>query len=818
MADFNVLEDGDQHVYMTQFTDSVVQGRNVQAQNGGNVVSTRNLAPGSYREQYTVQTHQGQSSQKIISGGHQNEYVAVSHFNLQAPQGYQTQNIVQTQYLNGAPQVVRRSYQVGASGIQGGQVYQQGNGHNYQEVVQRKSYSNQLMIPTTYQTNVVTTETQQVLAPTVTGSYQVARKSLQPTAISNIVSNESVRYGDPRIISESKMQSRIVETKEGQAHVVDVKYGQSYEVNRSTHVGTDVRVRENRLEVREQRPSFTQANMNKDITIKSEKAVINQRIVEKPVDVYIEKPVPIYKTVEVPYDVIIEKPIEKIIERDVITEIVMEKPIEKIIEIPVHKVIEVPIQKTIERPVYIDKYVDIPRQVFKDTTKEIIVETPVYVDKVIEVEEKDIAKYKYDRVLPTEVKVFEKPIYREQKRAQKNIIEKVVEVPVEKVIQRPVQKVVERPVERLVEKQVIVDNIIEKIVEVPVENIIYNRIEQIVEEPEYIEQIIEKPVHIERIVERPVEHIEEVIVEKPVYIDRVVEKEVERIVEKEVIINKEVKVPIQRMVERPVYKERIVTKEVPKIIEQEVIYETTVPVERVNIVEEVIPVPIDRIIERPIERTVEKYVDVVIEKEIFEDNLVEDVQYIEKIVQVPLERIVERPVYKENIIEKNVFIEKIVEKNVDVPVEKIIEVPVERIVEVPFDVIVENPITRQKIVEREVYIDKKVAKPRASQIRSGVEDSNLRFQVQTLESRISETKISVSKIKAEWEILQKKQMNVTLRSDIDYTSQNLKLRELIAEIENKIRNFKPAVTRKSYNEGGQVISHSQSVQQSHFKQ
>ena len=628
------------------------------------------------------------------------------------------------------------------------------------------------------------------------------RKSAYATTTSSGV----VRQGEARVISENVMPSRLIEQTQGAPQVVDVKYGQSYEVNRSVHIGTDVRVRENRLEVREQRPSFTQSNLNKDVTVRSEKAVFNQRVVEKTVDVYIEKPVPVYREVEVPYDVIIEKPIEKVIERDVITEIIMEKPIEKIVEIPVTKVVEVPIQKTIERPVYFDRIVEVPREVIVDRHREVIVETPVFVEKVIECDERDISKYKYDRVLPTEVKVFEKPVYKENRVTHRNVIEKAVEVPVEKIVHRSVQRMVERPVEKIVERPVYVDNIVERVVEVPVENIIYNRVEQIVEEPEYIEQIIDKPVHVERVVERPVETIEEVLIERPVYIDRVVEKEVDRVIEKEVRIDREVQVPVQRFVERPVYKERVVHKEVPKIIEQEVIYETTIPVERVNVVEEVIPVPIDRIIERPVERTVERYVDVVVEKEVYEDNVVEDVQYVERIVHVPLERIVERPVFRENVIEKNVYMEKIVEREVDVPVEKIVEVPVERIVEIPVEVIVENPVPRQRIVEREVFIDKKVSKPRASHITTGSEDASLRFQVQTLERQISETKITVSKLRAEWEYIQKKSVNLTLRSDIDYTTQNTKLRELIADMESKIRNFKPAVTHKSMVESTQVVN------------
>ena len=54
-------------------------------------------------------------------------------------------------------------------------------------------------------------------------------------------------------------------------------------------------------------------------------------------------------------------------------------------------------------------------------------------------------------------------------------------------------------------------------------------------------------------------------------------------------------------------------------------------------------------------------------------------------------------------------------------------------------------------------------------------------------------------------------INLTLKSDIDYTTQNLKLRELIGDMEKKIRNFKPTPTRKSYTEGVQAITQSQNI-------
>lgn len=77
------------------------------------------------------------------------------------------------------------------------------------------------------------------------------------------------------------------------------------------------------------------------------------------------------------------------------------------------------------------------------------------------------------------------------------------------------------------------------------------------------------------------------------------------------------------------------------------------------------------------------------------------------------------------MIEKPVYIEKIKEVEVDVPVEKIIEVPVEKIVEVPVEIIVEVPIVQEKLVEREIYVDKYTKKPRSS-FKQVQEDPNLK--------------------------------------------------------------------------------------------
>lgn len=52
----------------------------------------------------------------------------------------------------------------------------------------------------------------------------------------------------------------------------------------------------------------------------------------------------------------------------------------------------------------------------------------------------------------------------------------------------------------------------------------------------------------------------------------------------------------------------------------------------VNVIEEEVEVPVERVIERPVEKIVEKYVDVIVEKEVEEDDIIEEVYYKDKIV------------------------------------------------------------------------------------------------------------------------------------------------------------------------------------------
>ena len=265
-------------------------------------------------------------------------------------------------------------------------------------------------------------------------------------------------------------------------------------------------------------------------------------------------------------------------------------------------------------------------------------------------------------------------------------------------------------------------------------------------------------------------------------------------------MEREVVIDVPEYVEKPVYIENVIKKSVARYIQQDVYYETIVPIERVTIVEETIPVPIEKIIDRPVERNVEQYVENLIEKEVIEYNIIEDIQYVDKLVNVNIEKRVENPVVRQNIIQKPIYIERIVDKQIPRNIEKIVEVKVDRIIEVPVDVIVEVPTFKERQIYKDVYVNKNVKKSHTNFQQQAV-DQNLVAKIESQRKQISETKTRTVRIKAEYQNWVKKENNVTLHTDIDYTSQNQVLKQKIYELELAIRDAQSGKIRKSLYNG-----------------
>jgi len=244
---------------------------------------------------------------------------------------------------------------------------------------------------------------------------------------------------------------------------------------------------------------------------------------------------------------------------------------------------------------------------------------------------------------------IDKPIYVE------NVIQREIPVHMERIVEVPREVVnyIDRPVERVeyIDRDVPVDRKVNKIV---------------YEDREiHVENVIRRPRHVEVIREIPVE----TIVECPVYID--------------VEIEKHVSVPRQRIVEREI-----------EVIVEHPIYETIEhQVER--IVE--CPVYIDNIIEKEIveQRYIDNHIDEIIEQEVVKENIIRVPREIERVIIKEVENIIEQevPIYKDNIIEQEV--EVIVER----------PVTIERIVEEPVYIEEEVPIIKKRIIEVENCVD-----------------------------------------------------------------------------------------------------------------
>ena len=136
-------------------------------------------------------------------------------------------------------------------------------------------------------------------------------------------------------------------------------------------------------------------------------------------------------------------------------------------------------------------------------------------------------------------------------------------------------------------------------------------------------------------------------------------------------------------------------------------------------------------------------------------------------------------------MEKEVYIDKVIVKEVENIIEKIVEVPVERIVEVPVEVIVERPVFKEIKVYKEVFFNKNV-KNSNTNFTEKEEDKMLLNELNDLRNKVHEWQIHLGRAKAEYEILSKKNNTVSIRADIDYTSQNEILKIKIEELKKAI--------------------------------
>lgn len=439
------------------------------------------------------------------------------------------------------------------------------------------------------------------------------------------------------------------------------------------------------------------ATQNVDLV--SEQDILRQNVVPRHFEVITEKPVVREIVVEKPYDVIVQRPIENRVEVDVTYEKYIDNPIERVIENEVERVVSKPVERIVEKPVVIEKIVQRPVENIVERFVDVVVERPVDMPRTVNVNvDRTVLQPVRNEVVVKE-SVVEVPVIEDVwvDKPYERIYERIVEVPVEVRVNREFVREVERPVVQdvVVEKTVNV----EKPVVVNVPDI--KRVKRSV----VVDQVVEKPYEVVREVQKPIRRTVQKLVERPVMVDRVVDVPVYREVERPFVVEKKVEVPVDVEVPREVVVDRYVDVEVEQVEE--------------------VPVYVTRQVEVPVEKRVAKYIEVprevyrdveeineiivprdqIIERRVQVSKVVPRTVEVERIVEVPVEKVVQKEIVVDKVVEKPLYIEKVVEKPVQRIVEKHVEVPFERFIEVPREVLRDKIIEVETIVEKPVYRD-----------------------------------------------------------------------------------------------------------------
>jgi hypothetical protein len=201
---------------------------------------------------------------------------------------------------------------------------------------------------------------------------------------------------------------------------------------------------------------------------------------------------------------------------------------------------------------------------------------------------------------------------------------------------------------------------------------------------------------------------------------------VSEVIEKEVIVENRVEVPIEIIIEKPVveYVDREVIKEVIKEVPVEKTIEIIkeIPVEKVveKTVEVIKEVPVDRIVIQEVVR------EVPIEKVVTRTEYITDESKVAELVE-ELERLRNLP---PTIVDREVI------KEIEVPVEVIREVEViqEKIVEVPVEVIKEVIVEKQISNDNLQRLQETLAKVRESMLQKDQQIKTLNEEITQLKS------------------------------------------------------------------------------------
>ena len=413
---------------------------------------------------------------------------------------------------------------------------------------------------------------------------------------------------------------------------------------------------------------------------------------------------------------------------------------------------------------------------------EVLKEKPVKVERVVEVRYDVIVDIPIERTIEREMFIdvlVERPI------------EKIVEVPYEQIIEIPVEKIIERPVE------------IQKFVETPFERIVEKPYEVIRENVQWNERIIDiderdiRKYPSAQVLPTSVDYQhKDKMVDRPYYVDNIIEKEVRVPVERFIEVPKEVIVErrVPQIISRPYPVEKIVTREVEMQVENVVHRDVEHLIERAVYVDNIIekPVPVERIIDKEIEVEVEHivekpvYIDKIIERQV--EHIVQVPVAVEELIEVPIEQIIETPFSVERVIERPV--EKIIRKSVPVIkqvqipveylVEKTVEKKVDRDIEVVINRYVEIPV--EKIIEKPVYIERTVERPKIVERIVEVPIERIIENIQIVEKIIEKPVYINTVVEREVEVIVEKEVQVPVEKIVEVEVEVLTERPVYREV------------------------------------
>ena len=202
----------------------------------------------------------------------------------------------------------------------------------------------------------------------------------------------------------------------------------------------------------------------------------------------------------------------------------------------------------------------------------------------------------------------------------------------------------------------------------------------------------------------------------------------EKIVEKEVIVEKRVEVPVEVIIEKPVIEYVEIEKEIIKEVPREVIVEKVVEVIKEIPVEKVVEKTVEIIKEVPVDRVVVQEVikEVPVEKVVTRTEYVTDDSKVAELV-AELERVRNSP---PTTVEREVI------KEIEVPIEVVREVEVikEVRVEVPVEVIKEVMVEKTIPNESLQRLQETLAKVRESMLQKDQQIKDLNDEISKLKS------------------------------------------------------------------------------------